>query len=548
MMALMRPRLLACCVLVWTVLGFAAAARAQSAEQLYRRAQDRENAVRALDEPDVDAYRAVIRAYETVVRRYPRSGYSDNAFWQAAGLARDLFERTGDARERDRALRFLRLIVSEYPASSLVPGAILEVNRLSGPAPASRATARPVSRPRPVTPASLGSSRAAAAAPAAGGPVVVRRITRDVLPEVVRVTIELDREVPYYHERIEHPTRVFLDLAHTQPAEDLRDAELRFDDDIVRQIRIGLHPPDTTRVVLDVDNLAKYSVFTLYDPFRIVIDSERLPPGSLLADLKPADPGEDAPAAPAENTGGGFSMARQLGLGASRIVIDPGHGGRDPGATHNGVTEADLVLDIARRLEKLLLDQPSTEVVLTRRDDTYVALEERTAIANRHHADLFLSIHANASQNAETRGIETYFLNFTTNAEAERVAARENAASGRTINNLPGLIRAITLNSKRAESEEFASLVQNALVDHLNGDGILNLGVKQAPFVVLIGAEMPSILAEVAFITNRRDQVLLKSAAYRQRIAEALLTGVLEYRSRLKATSTQIAQQQPDDR
>lgn len=532
-MRTMRPvgrlRTLACCGLVLGLMATGTSVSAQSAEQLYRDAQTREDALRASAEVIPAEYRSIIRAYEDLVRRYPRSGYSDNAFWQAAGLARDLFERTDNPRDRDHALRFLRLIVSEYPSSSLVPGAILEVSRLSERAiEVRRAAAAPPTRPPPPP----------------GSPVTIRRISRVVLPEVVRVVIELDAEVSYHHERIENPTRIFVDLENTYPSPAVRSAVLRYDEDIVRQVRLGTHPPDTTRVVLDVDNLARYSFFTLYEPFRVVIDAERLAPGTLLADLEEdAAAPDEAPAAPSPNATGRFSMARQLGLGASRIVIDPGHGGRDPGATQNGVTEAELVLDIALRLEKLLLEGPATEVVLTRRTDAYVALEERTAIANRQHADLFLSIHANASGNAKTRGIETYFLNFTTNPEAESVAARENAASGRTITNLPGLIRAITLNNKRAESEEFAGLVQGALVERLNTDGMQNLGVKQAPFVVLIGAEMPSILAEVAFITNRQDQVLLKDSDYRQRIAEALLTGVLEYRSTLKTTHDQIAKQ-----
>src|SRR5207249_7669251 len=171
-----------------------------------------------------------------------------------------------------------------------------------------------------------------------------------------------------------------------------------------------------------------------------------------------------APVAPAVNAGGTFSVARQLGLGISRIVIDPGHGGHDPGAMAFGVSEAALVLDVALRLEKLLQQRQGFEVVLTRRDEGYVSLEERTAIANRESADLFLSIHANASANATARGVETYFLNFALNRQAEAVAARENAASGKTMNSLPGIVKAITLNSKLNESKDFAALVQQALV------------------------------------------------------------------------------------
>jgi N-acetylmuramoyl-L-alanine amidase len=344
--------------------------------------------------------------------------------------------------------------------------------------------------------------------------------------------------------------------------------------------------------VLDVENLANYSFFTLYGPYRLVIDCERtisapvstpvrstarpfrplvktlpsktlspsspmlaptteearLPVEAVRARLEPVvsvplPPQPAPPRPPASNGAGGFSLSRQLGLRASRIVIDPGHGGHDPGALTNGGSEAELVLDVALRLEELLRQQPNTEVILTRREDAFVPLEERTALANREGADLFLSIHANASRNSKMRGIETYFLNFATTADAEAVAARENVMSARTMNSLPDIVKAITLNNKRDESKDFAALVQRALVRELRTSGMKDLGVKQAPFVVLIGAEMPSILAEIAFITNRQDQQLLKKPAYRQRIAEALLDGVLRYQQALKTGTKKVAQQ-----
>jgi N-acetylmuramoyl-L-alanine amidase len=244
-----------------------------------------------------------------------------------------------------------------------------------------------------------------------------------------------------------------------------------------------------------------------------------------------------SPAPASAMTKGDYSLARQLGLGVSRIVIDAGHGGHDPGAQSNGITESELVLDVALRLEKLLKDQPGVDVVLTRHVDEFIPLEERTAIANREGADLFLSIHANASRQPVAQGVETYFLNFSTNPAAEAVAARENATSGRTMGNLPDLVKTIALNNKVAESRELATIVQTSLVRHLR-----DLGVKQAPFVVLIGAQMPSILAEISFVTNRSEASLLKQAAYRQRIAQSLFDGVLKYQSSLKkVTSTASA-------
>ena len=228
-------------------------------------------------------------------------------------------------------------------------------------------------------------------------------------------------------------------------------------------------------------------------------------------------------------------MARQLGLGVSRIVIDPGHGGHDPGAQGKGVTEAELVLDVSLRLRKLLEKVHGVEVILTRQTDDFVPLQERTAIANREAADLFLSIHANASANTQARGVETYFLNFANNLSAAAVASRENAASGQAMGALPDFVKAIALNNKLDESREFAALVQHTMVDRLRATNktVKNLGVKQAPFVVLIGASMPSVLAEISFLTNAQEEKLLKGGAYRQRIAEALFTAIRTYQTSL---------------
>jgi N-acetylmuramoyl-L-alanine amidase len=225
-------------------------------------------------------------------------------------------------------------------------------------------------------------------------------------------------------------------------------------------------------------------------------------------------------------------------------VIDAGHGGRDPGARVKGLNEADLTLDVAQRLEKLLLTVPAVEVVMTRRTDVYVPLEERTAIANRAGADLFLSIHVNASRNTKARGIETYFLNFAPNPEAEAIAARENAGSAKTMHHLPDIVRAIALNNKIDESRDFATLIQTSMVERLKKANreARSLGVKQAPFVVLIGATMPSVLAEISFLTNRQESTLLRTPAYRQAIAEALFTGIAKYQKSLKAAETAVSQ------
>jgi N-acetylmuramoyl-L-alanine amidase len=209
------------------------------------------------------------------------------------------------------------------------------------------------------------------------------------------------------------------------------------------------------------------------------------------------------------------------------------------------VTEAELVLDVALRLEKLLGKLPGVDVVLTRRADDFIPLQERTAIANREGADLFLSIHANASSVAAARGVETYFLNFASNQGAAAVAARENATSAQTMGALQDVVKAIALNSKVDESRDFATYVQREMLTSLRqaNSTVKDLGVKQAPFVVLIGASMPSVLAEVSFLTNPQEAKLLKGSSYRQRIAQALFEGIKKYQVSLKDVSP-IAQQQ----
>jgi len=229
---------------------------------------------------------------------------------------------------------------------------------------------------------------------------------------------------------------------------------------------------------------------------------------------------------------GDRSLIRALGLKIGKIVIDPGHGGHDTGTIGpNGLEEKDLVLGVATRLGKLLESRLGAEVIYTRQDDTFIPLETRTAIANQEQADLFVSIHANSSRDPDARGVETYYLNFTSNPDALEVAARENAVSDKSIHELQDLVRKIALKEKIEESREFASDVQHALHTGLatKSSAIRDRGVKKAPFIVLIGANMPSILAEISFISNPSDERKLETAEYRQRIAESLFRGISQY-------------------
>jgi N-acetylmuramoyl-L-alanine amidase len=578
-----------------------------SARTLYTDALLRERALRhdletrRSDEPEpalLKRMRTLVKSYEEMSRLFPSSAYMDNALWQGALLAADAFWTFGEAEDKATALEMFSELGSRFPKSSLVKELPPHVKRLKAakptPLPALAAAAPVTTAPAAAVPVATMpvSSRAATSGRVTNA---LKTVKREVLPDALRITLELGQEVTFRSDRLDAPPRVFIDFENTRPVEAIKDATIPFPDDVVRKVRIGRQTESRTRVVMDLSGAGRYSVYTLYNPYRVVIDFTRLPiaPSALIAatttptvpvirqtSAKPdvaapeatpqpapskdgnppilrepindSDPvavetaatAPSPPAPPSVNRSGSFSLSRQLGLRVSRVVIDPGHGGHDPGAKTKGLTEADLVLDVALRLEKLLSKQDGFEVVLTRRVDTFVPLEERTAIANREGADLFLAIHANASTNSSARGIETYFLNLTTNPDAEMVAARENAASSRSMSQLPDIVKAIALNNKIQESRDFASMIQSSLHSQLQkSDGtVRNLGVKQAPFMVLLGATMPSVLAEISFITNRQDAAMLKTEKYRQRIAEALYAGVLRYQQSLK-TGPAIAEQ-----
>lgn len=506
---------------VLAVLLSAAAAAAEDApHDRYRAALASERGLRAPGPPaPLAAYRTTIAAYETLARRYPRSGLRDQALWQGAGLSIEAYDLYRQPLELEAGRRLLE-----------------HLDRLRPPSAFASRVAERLTQLEALT--ALAS---------------IQAVQREDLPGGTRIIVTIDRDVPIASTHAPDPARLYFDFPHTTAAVPLRNATLAFAaDPMVRAVRLDRRPRQSTRIALDleVDSSALCNSVVLYDPVRLIIDClpPPLPDGPellLLADLpfpaalvQPVAPpvALAEPTPPAAYVDGSLSVARQLGLGVSRIVIDAGHGGHDPGACSNDLCEADLVLDVALRLERrLAAAYPQLDVVLTRREDVYVGLEERTAIANRNQADLFLSIHANASLNHASRGVETYFLDFATHPTAAAVAARENRAGGGTMRNLTTLVEAITTNSKVDESRDLAHVVQTTMVDGLQRvePDLPNRGVKQAPFTVLIGARMPSVLTEIAFLSNTRDASLLASDAYRDQVAEALADGIARYQREL---------------
>ncbi|MCU1263413.1 MAG: N-acetylmuramoyl-L-alanine amidase [Bryobacterales bacterium] len=355
------------------------------------------------------------------------------------------------------------------------------------------------------------------------------------IPGVTRVVFDLENSVDYTASQLGSPDRLIIELrpAAAPPAPSVITQSLP---------EVGApNPPsfDPGPVKLSTAKLPALIPRGPDVASSPVPTPEMSTPPALLAKPAPSVPPsvaamEPAAANPARrlSADGSRSLTRALGLKINRVVIDPGHGGHDQGTTGpKGLLEKDLVLDVALRLGKLIEQRLGSEVIFTRSDDTFIPLTDRTAMANQKKADLFLSIHANSSPVPRVSGIETYYLNFTTSPEALDVAARENASSQNTIADLSDLVSSIAKHDKIEESREFASDVQGALqtLESRYSPTAKDRGIRKAPFLVLIGAQMPSILAEIGFLSNPREENNLMRADYRQKLAEALYKGLSRY-------------------
>ncbi len=349
-------------------------------------------------------------------------------------------------------------------------------------------------------------------------------------PAYTRIVIDIGKLREYTYNKLILPDRIYVDIYQSKLNPLLHNKSTIVNNGYIRQIRIAQKTKTTVRVVVDLNfqKIKHYRVWHLFDPFRIVIDiySKKDRPA---AKSKLSSQESPKPAQPSKS---GYSLARQLGLGIKRIVIDPGHGGSDPGCIgRSGTYEKDIVLDVCMRLKKLLNKNSDFEVVLTRETDIYIPPENRTVIANQKQADMFISVHANANPSRSFSGVQTFFLNFTTDPNITRIAARENATSTKNIGNMKDIITKIVKNSKIMESKDLATNVQTQLVRQLSKkyNKVRNLNVRGGPFWVLIGGEMPSILIEISHLSNSREESRLKTPQYREHVAQGIYNGIITY-------------------
>jgi N-acetylmuramoyl-L-alanine amidase len=560
-----------------------------TAKQLYEAARRAEEELRGSSAAmrNRDRWEDVGRRYRAVVLSYPRSGYCDDALHHEGGVYRDAAERFEDRRFAVRAADAFALLSRGYPASRWVPKALYEqvrhdAGRLGDKAEAGRALERLRKRApraaelrmaeaileapaRPVAPDAEGPSAPAAERPTpkrtvavsqavtpADPPTTVRNIRHWVGDSHTRVVIDLSGATPYTEGRLTDPDRVFFDLHGATPDEELGVRAFPIEGSHLRRIRLGVPEEKVTRVVLDFSSIREVTVFALPNPYRLVVDIHGAPPVRVADDAgeepaptagaSPAEPpqtaaaeprsGEDeaSPAVP-RRTENGYSLARQLGAGVGRIVIDAGHGGKDPGTLSGSLREKDIALDIAKRLRDNLTER-GLEVIMTRDTDVFVPLEQRAFIANSREADLFVSVHVNAARNRNARGLETFYLNLATSPDAIEVAARENASTG-TIRmaDVDNLLKQILNHTWKEESREFATTIQARMAESILGrtEHPQNRGVKTAGFHVLLGAKMPAVLVEVGFVSNREEARQLRSASHRKKLAAAIADGVIRY-------------------
>lgn len=503
----------------------------RAAREAFRKALEYHESLLALPEGQrtLKGYKRAVHLFRRVIDHDPTYGAADDSLFAIAGLYDEMASRFSNETYLERAIYYYDFVAREYPTTRFRQQALQRAADLRAPPPV---------QDQPTEVATEGWATLAE----------VRYWSNE---DYTRVVLQLDREVEFEKSVLTNPDRIYFDLFQTRLEPGMIERNYEVNGLFIKQVRVAKNRPGVIRVVLDFDRLSSHTVFALYDPFRIVVDTRRetrgdtsamgpdedtMKTGAAVISLeKGADQTqeiEEKPRVPSPTKSGDLTLTRVLGLKVGRIVLDPGHGGKDPGTTGpSGLKEKDLVLDVALRLRKLLEAELQTDVIMTREDDRFIPLEERTAIANKNGADLFISIHANAWHNPRVSGVETYVLDFARSPAERAVASRENASAQRNINELEDLLKKIALEDYNAESRDLAQVIQSSLYKSLRAarPDQVNRGVKQAPFIVLIGSEMPSILTEIGYVTNPEDEALFKTSEGRQQVAQALYQAIQDY-------------------
>lgn len=538
-----------------------AAARYRSAARLY---DDLQQVPRL--ELGRQQYDLVISAFQAVLRADPTSGYCDDALLHIAKLYGALGERYERDKDRSQELSTYRFLAREYPSSKHKAAAAAFIARL-GLGGSVQPTSPPQTEPEAAQPLGLDASAIAISDQhqpeevvgppkhlrASGRLSRIRALRHHSYDLGTRVVLELDGVSPLLYEVLQNPDRLYIDIHNSRLSSALtRGVQVPIGDELLHAARLGQNRRSTARIVLDLKQKVAFDAFWLGDPVRLVIDvrpnGAARPPRTLYAirgDTERPPPGTEtgsgrAVPKPAEaTTVGRLSLTRALGLKPRRVLIDPGHGGHDTGSIgRGGLREKDVVLDVSTRLGALLESSLGAEVLYTRLTDKFVPLEERSLQATKLRADLMISIHCNSARSSRVRGVETYYLDITDDPWSLSVAAAENAATSRSVGELGGLLAKIARREKTDESRELASKVQASLFAGLakHSSSIRNRGVRSAPFVVLVEAEMPAILTEIGFLSNPSDEALLRQPSFRQEVARHLLAGIRDYAESLGMT------------
>lgn len=555
-------------------MSFPAMGQADSAKQKYMAADDCFKKLRhsSTKQQKVSEWLNCIRRYETIYRVYPKSSWAPAGMYKAAELSLQLFNRSKDKTHKSRAIDLLTRIRNKYPKSAYSGRAKIllksiaatrvqrQIKHLRSKKEETRNDVRIKRFNREQASLNLEKLIQAAEeketeekqAPDSQlakpelqiprGDTLVTDLRFWSNPEYTRIVINASGERNYSHRLLKKdPTinkpfqRLYIDIEKTRLGKNVA-AHIPINDNLLNQARAGQYLPHTVRVVVDIKSFENYKIFSLKDPFRIIIDVWGTGSnGSPEQPIAQKDP-DKRPFKTSRITTDNLKssdIARQLALGVRKIIIDPGHGGPDPGAPGyiKGVWEKDIVLKLALNLAKKLRTRLNCTVELTRSTDKRLTLEERTAIANTQRADLFISLHCNAAKNKRLTGFETYILNLATDDQAITVAARENATSKKNISDLEYILSDLMKHAKIEESTRLANDVHKSMIQGMKKkySGIVDHGVKQAPFYVLLGARMPSILIETSFISNKRECRRLLTESYRNAVCHAITDGIEKY-------------------